>query len=181
MMTIGFSFGGRRHALGAKRWRFPVLSLLLGALFVASAMMSSSAYADVAVTDCGAPIKSVVKSFYNSSFTTQSTTFVTVTNAEAVVNIPAGQTQCVKVRFFASASCTVSSALDHCYIKAKEPSILDFPPPSITFSSDPALGARSYEWASRLSAGSHTIRIQALASNGTFTLSNWTLSVETAK
>jgi hypothetical protein len=170
VMKIGPGFARRSSAR----------RMLAGLLFVASAMMCSSASAEVVVTNCGAPIRSVVKSLVNSSFSTQSTIYANVTSARVVINVPDGQTQCVRVRFSASASCAVNVAGHRCYIKVAETSIIGFDP-VVGFSSQPFFAAQSFEWATRLFAGSHTIQVQAATNSGTFNLANWTLAVDVAK
>ena len=54
--------------------------------------------------NCGAPIRSVVKTDV-SNFSTAATSFVNVPGAAVTVTVPAGETQCVKVRFSAEVRC----------------------------------------------------------------------------
>ena len=153
--------------------------------FCASLVFCSQASAfDFVTTNCGVPIRSVVKSMANGFFTTTSNTFVNVPGSKLIVTVPAGQTQCVKVQFSAAASCAVNGPLAHCYIRPIDVGaavLTPFVPAAAVLVSEPSIGAHSFEWATRLSAGAHTIQIQASAPNIQFAVAGWTLSVEVAK
>jgi hypothetical protein len=54
--------------------------------------------------------------------------------------------------------------------------------PAIAIATNEAGGAHSYEWATRLGAGSHTIRMQATKNPSvTFIIIHWTMAVDIAK
>ena len=154
------------------------LGVLAGTLS-ALAMLCSPASATISTFQCGAPIKSTVKRMINNSFTTTSTAFVNVPGAGVTVNVPAGQTRCVRVRFSAVASC---SGAGGCYIQVHDSlSPFHFGPNASFATGQPASAARSYEWVGRLDAGSHPIRIQAAVNTGvTFDIIQWILAVDTA-
>ncbi|HVZ51051.1 MAG TPA: hypothetical protein VG986_03730 [Pseudolabrys sp.] len=153
------------------------------ALLAVSVFAASPASADNAVISCGAPIKSTVKTQYNQEFTTTSTTYVNVPKALVTVNVPKGQTQCVKVRFWTTLTCTVVNANDHCYIKVNDSlTPLLWVPAAAAYSSDTKGSVHGFEWATRLSEGSHVLQMKASANNGTtLNMSSWVLDVETAK
>jgi len=119
-----------------------------------------------------------------TSFKTQSTTFVNVPGAAAMVNVPAGQTRCVIVRFSASSSCSETSAFDVCTIRVVEPAKVALDPPlnGIDFADGSVgLAAHSFEWVKRFGPGKHTIVAQAAVQNSATTMSMplWTMDVET--
>lgn len=155
---------------------------LLAAVF-AVVVLCSPASADVIATKCGAPISSTVKQGVNVQQTiTATSTFGNVTGAAINVNVPAGQTRCVRVRFSANVLCDPPTAIDHCYVKVNDslnPFLFD---PAIAIATNEPGGAHSYEWATRLGAGSHAIRIQATRNTGvTFIIVHWTMAVDVAK
>lgn len=157
-------------------------SALACALLAAPGITSSPASADNVAISCGAPIKSIVKMQYNQEFTTKSVAFVNIPKSFVPINVPSGQTQCVKLRFWATLNCTVANASDHCYVKVKDSlTPLLWAPVSGAYSSDAKTAAHGFEWATRLSEGSHVLQIQAATSNGTLDMSSWVLDVETAK
>ena len=159
-----------------------VVWALACAALAASVLATLPASADNAIVNCGAPIKSIVKMQYNQEFTTTSMTFVNVPKAFVTVNVPKGQTQCVKLRFWTTMTCTVVNSTDHCYVKVKDSlTPLLWAPASTVYSSDAKGAAHGFEWATRLSEGSHILQVQASTNNGTFDLINWVLDVETAK
>ena len=119
---------------------------------------------------------------YNQEFMTTSMTAVNVPKAFVTVNVPTGQTQCVKLRFWTTLTCAVANSSDHCYVKVNDSlTPLLWVPASAAYSSDAKGAAHGFEWATRLSEGSHILQIQASTSNGTLDMSNWVLDVETAK
>ena len=158
---------------------------VLSAAVPVAVLLCSPASADPGVlsTSCGAPISSTVKRGVDMQQTIASNNvYVNVTGAGVKVNVPAGQTRCVRVRFSANLTCDSPSDVSHCYVKVADdlsPFLWD---PSVALATHEAGGAHSYEWASRLSAGSHVIRIQATKNTGvTFMIHHWTMAVDIAK
>lgn len=119
----------------------------------------------------------------NDEFATSSSTYVPIPGAVIGINVPSGQTRCIRVRFSTSSSCAATNATDHCYIKvlaAYESGAYPFDPVAV-FTSIPYASANSFEWISRLGAGAYKIRAQAATNNVAFTLANWTFTVDVAK
>ena len=157
--------------------------LCFATIFGGLIMISSAAAAPV-VTSCGAPISSIVRTDNFASSTT-STAFGPVPGgANAVVNVPAGTTRCIRVTFSASANCLGGDLNEVCFIRAIENGselnpitggTLGFTP-----SDESAKSANSFQWAKRVGPGSHTIiiqrRVNAAATN--FTTYFWSLTVE---
>jgi hypothetical protein len=135
---------------------------------------------------CGAPIRSIVKTD-TAIFETNSSAFVNLPGAVATVDIPAGEIRCVKVRFSASVSCSQTAQSDVCVVRAGEigGSVFDPAVNGIDFADEQgdALRTHSFEWVKQLSAGSHTIRVQAAVQNAAtkFTIGAWTMDVEQTK
>lgn len=157
--------------------------LLAGALFLAAAMICSPAYADIVVADCGALIQTRSRTFYNDSFTTSSSTYVAIPGAVIGINVPSGQTRCVRVKFSSSATCAVTNSIQGCYIRVlgvSDAGAYTFDP-AAGFAAGTNYSAHSFEWIGRLSAGAYKIRVQAAANDIAFTLGNWVFIVDVAK
>jgi hypothetical protein len=157
--------------------------LLVAVPVLVALCASASAEFLVETTKCGAPINSTVKRGIDAQQTINpESTYVNVGAAGLMVNVPVGQTRCVRVRFSAALTCNSPSNISNCYIKVTDslsPYIWD---PAVALATDQYASAHSYEWAARLSAGSHLIRIQAAKNSGVaFTLHHWTLAVDLAK
>jgi hypothetical protein len=155
----------------------------LSAAMAVMVALCSSASADIGAIKCGAPIGSTVKQGVDVQQGISSVnTYVNVTGAAIKVNVPTGQTRCVRVRFSAIVLCDPPTAIDRCYVKVTEnlsPLLWD---PAIAIAANEAGGAHSYEWAVRLSEGSHVIRMQATKNAGvTFIIVHWTMAVDVAK
>ena len=144
------------------------------------------AAAETVTTKCGAPIRSVVKT-ETGSFITSSTNFASVPGAAVSITIPAGESQCVKVRFSVQMRCVESAEADLCGIRVIVPFLTTFYPNinGVTFASEQgnAMSVRSFDWVARLDAGSHIVRLQAGVQNAatSFELHAWTMNVEIAK
>jgi len=152
-----------------------------GVLIAGSALLQSApASADLVTTKCGKPLRSTVKEAYNTEFTTSSSTFVEVTGASAAVNVPAGEFRCVKVRFFAMASCTPASSAHRCFVRVIDSASLLFPPSVILASDQPTYDAHGFEFAALLGEGSHSIQLKAATDGATLSIVHWTLDVEQA-
>src|SRR5205085_9103085 len=107
-----------------------------GALVTASAMLSSSASADLVSYKCGAPIRSIVKTEDNGKFATNSTAYVAVPGASATITVPTGETRCVKVRFSATVTCSETAANDWCSIRSVEPGGVILDPSGVYIASE---------------------------------------------
>jgi hypothetical protein len=156
-----------------------------GVLFAALAMLSPSVSIAAVTHSCGAPIRSIVKTEIGG-FTTSSTTFVNLPGAVPTINVPAGETQCVKVRFSAMVSCSQTGDADICSILVVEPGVVAFDPPfnGVNFIvENNNYEARSFEWVKELGAGSHTIRVLAGVQKPAtvFQIPIWTLDIEQTK
>lgn len=155
---------------------------LVGVLALAfSSFVSVSAAAPV-TTPCGAPIRSVVKTDI-AFFNTTSESPVNLTGAVAAVDVPAGTTQCVRVRFSAIANCPFA-----CFLRAFNNSSELNPAwtaNALRFSEDQTNGgmAHSFEWAGRLAAGHHIILIKIQTGNtaGVASIGPWTFSMDVMK
>jgi len=174
--------GLRKNATWTKVGRWAVLRVLACALVV-SAMTCMPASAEYLSVMCGAPVNSIVKTMYNVTFQTASATFADLGGANATINIPAGQTRCVKVTFHTLLSCSVGNpAIDGCHIKVKDKSNpLIFAPPSVVYSNASDISTHSFEWANRLQAGSHPIQVQVSVDSGKIDVYAFTFDVEVAK
>ena len=135
-----------------------------GILALAFAALVSVASAAPVVTQCGAPIKSIVKTDIEF-FNTTSEAPVTIPSASVTISVPAGATRCVRVRFSAIANCP-----NACFLRAFE-NVNQLNPAwvsnALRFSSDQTNNgmAHSFEWAGRVGAGLHTIRIKIETGN----------------
>ena len=161
----------QRHTL-AKAMSAGILAV------VASPMGVAPATADVAVLSCGAPIRSTVKLGFNSTFTTMSGTYVNVPGAKVTVNVPAGQTQCIRIRFSGTASCPGGSGANQCFLRPNGQPNVFFDPAATVFTTSPTAAAHSFEWVVRVAEGSYPIQIQALTQATSFEISGWTLVVD---
>ena len=115
-------------------------------------------------TQCGPLIKSIVKTDIDF-FTTNSEIPVNFKGAAAALTVPAGKTNCVRVRFSAVANCPLS-----CFMRAFVDSTEMKPAwvsNSLRFSTDNTNGgtAHSFEWVTRVSAGQHTVRLTMQTGN----------------
>ena len=156
------------------RFTKPAAVLLLLAL-----PLASTAQAAPIATQCGPLIKSIVKSDIDF-FTTNSEIPVNFKGAAATFTVPAGTTNCVRVRFSAIANCPLS-----CFMRVvvdtteMKPAWLSN---ALRFSNDKTNSgtAHSFEWVTRVSAGQHTVRITMQTGN---TIENanigpWTFAVD---
>jgi len=137
----------------------------------------------VAVTQCGALIRSTVKQGVDAQQTIAvENAYVTVVGAGVVVNVPTGRTRCVRVRFSTNLVCIPPNSTSRCFVKVYD----DLTPllwgPAVSIATDEPGGAHSYEWVARLSAGKHTLRIQASKNSGvSFVIAHWALAVDVAQ
>ncbi len=95
--------------------------------------------------------------------TTNYTTFQQLPGASTTINVPAGQTRCVKVLFTAETACGPSAAADFCYIEATIDGV-QMDPRGGQFqamdSEDATASAHAYEWVDHVGPGTHVIQIQ---------------------
>lgn len=122
------------------------------------------AQAETLVTQCGPLIRSIVKTDIDF-FTTNSEVPVNFKGAQAAFTVPAGRTNCVRVRFSAVANCPLS-----CFIRAIVDTTEMKPAwfsNALRFSTDKTNGgtAHSFEWAARVGAGNHTVRLTMQTGN----------------
>jgi hypothetical protein len=135
------------------------------------------------VTTCGPSQTSTVRT-QNAPTTTRATAWATLPGASTQVNVPMGQTRCVKVLFTGETACTPNAGVpDFCYIRALADGV-EMDPQGGGFqvldSEDPGAGARAYEWVGRLGPGNHVITIEWRVFNPAtiYWLDDWTFDVE---
>lgn len=158
------------------------LALLAGIVLVASALDCSPARADNAVTKCGTTISKTYRSRYNAQNTITSGSFVNLPQAGVTVKVPAGQFQCVVVRFSAIVSCITATNIDHCYFRVTDnDNSFSFLPAGAVYSSDSGYASHSFEFVAVLNAGSHTLRIQTATGGGSLIITSWTFAVEVSE
>jgi hypothetical protein len=141
--------------------------------------LAGAAQAAPITTQCGPLIKSIVKTDIDF-FTTNSEIPVNFKGAAANFTVPAGATNCVRVRFSAVANCPLS-----CFMRALVDTTEMKPAwfsNALRFSTDDTNGgtAHSFEWVTRVSAGQHTVRLTMQTGN---TIENanigpWTFAVD---
>src|SRR4051794_7748478 len=68
---------------------------------------------------CG-PVQTNIVRTQSAPSSTNAVNFVTVPGTPIPINVPDGQTRCVKVLFTAESSCGLSAAADFCYIQAMD-------------------------------------------------------------
>jgi hypothetical protein len=153
----------------------------IAALLSALAILSSSGSAELATIKCDAPISTVVKQQFNDPFVTSSARFVDVPGARTRVTVPAGETRCVMVQFFASASCVAPFSGAECFVRAVDEDHPGSFAPAVTLLSDQRTPAsHAFAFATRLGVGSHTIQIQIATENGAKAdLADWQASFGT--
>jgi hypothetical protein len=144
---------------------------------------SLSAHATITGVKCGTPLESTVRAFDSDTHTVTSTSFVNVPYSLITVQVPDGQTRCLRVKFYVSAKCTlVNPADDHLFFRATwETSHLR--PTDVAFTSSNREAANSFEFIHRLTvAGNNRIRMQMRVSpGGTCTISRWVMAVDVAE
>lgn len=168
-----------RWASGGVTKMFPDLVRALSvALFFIVASTDLSHAAPVKTT-CGAPIQSIVLTQTQSAphFETSSTSFVRLTGAVLNIVVPAQVTRCVKVRFTGRVSCQGNGGNATCYLRALAKNV-EMNPGAIG-ESDVRF---SYEWISRLEAGTNQVQIQArrIADNSgaIIRIDDWVMDIE---
>jgi hypothetical protein len=122
-------------------------------LFLAGPM--STASADPVTTQCGAVIRSTIKTT-TDPFTFTAETVVDIPNATFFVSVPADTTRCVVVTFSASARCPHA-----CFVRAIGTNIGIEPDlASNRFAQGEVHRAHTFRWAKRLSSGAYTVKLQ---------------------
>jgi hypothetical protein len=131
---------------------------------------------------CGALTTDIVKTS-NVPSTTNSMNFVQLPGAATVINVPGGQSRCVKVLFTAETACGPSAAVDYCYVEATIDGVQMDPQGNgvqALDSENATAGARAYEWVERVGPGNHLIQIQRRVGNAATSFYNddWTFDAE---
>ena len=155
-----------------------ILKIAAVVVLTGATFMSVAAAAPV-TTQCGRLISSVSKTNIDF-FTSASETPVFITGAGVNVNIPAGVTRCIRVRFSAVANCLLA-----CFLRAVagtnelNPAWVSNP---LRFSQDATNSgaAHSFEWVKRLGPGQHLVRISFQTGNTIedANIGPWTNTVE---
>jgi hypothetical protein len=133
---------------------------------------------------CGPLVQNIVRT-QNAPTVTNNVNFQTVAGTPIVVNVPDGQTRCVKILFTGEAACGLSNAPDLCFIRAMDGNT-ELDPQGGGFqvfeSEDGSASADAYEWVGRLSEGNHVIRLETRVGNNAtnFWLDDWTYDVTVA-
>jgi hypothetical protein len=139
--------------------------------------LCSSASAASLVTQCGGVLRNTIKTT-TDTFTRASVGFADVPNATFFVSVPSGRQQCVTVSFSASAHCPLGCRIRVTDGAAKlEPADV----PNI-FAEGNSDEVHSFQWVKRLSAGSHTIKVQVGIGNSaqSATFGPYTATLEVA-
>lgn len=149
---------------------FPVVAFL---------SIAGPVVASPVVTKCGALVSSTAMTEI-AFFSSPSEVPVVITGTTTSVNVPPGESRCIRVRFSAIANCP-----NACFLRASENDIELNPAwvvNPLRFSQDSTNGgtAHSFEWVGRAGAGKHTIRIRMQTGN---TIANadigpWTMTVD---
>jgi hypothetical protein len=154
------------------------------ATFLTGGISATSAESAPVSHNCGAVIKSFVKTDV-AQFKTNSTIAKQVTGAFQTITIPSGTSRCVKVHFSADAACSQTANPDICWIRAATLYTGSFDPATyVNFHNENSYrAANSFEFVKRLEAGTYTIGVEVWVYNSatTFTINNWTMDVEIAK
>jgi hypothetical protein len=147
---------------------------------LAFASLVSVAQAAPIQLQCGASVKSIVRTNIDV-FNTTSEIPVNITGAAATFDVPAGNKQCVRVRFSATASCP-----NACFLRAILDNTSELNPAwsanPLRFSLDGvnAGTAHSLEWVALVGPGSHSVQIKMQTGNTccTASIGPWTTSVD---
>jgi hypothetical protein len=132
---------------------------------------------------CGASIKTIARTNVDL-FNTTSETPVRITGTGASFSVPAGDPQCVRIRFSAIASCP-----NACFLRAILDNNDELEPAwganPLRFSHDAVNGgtAHSFEWVALVGPGSHSVHIQMQTGNTccTASIGPWTMMVDLMK
>jgi len=157
--------------------------LLLLCVFLSGIVVSSGASAVNIVTGCGPLISNIVRT-ENAASVTNSVAFVLLPGAVIGINVPAGQTRCIKVLFTGEAACRGPAAVtDYCLVRALDNGVELNPQgggAQVFLSEDATENGHAYEWVRRIGAGNHNILIQRRVNNAAtgFLLDDWTFDVE---
>jgi hypothetical protein len=156
-----------------------VFTLFVATLLAAPFAFSASANA-AAVRLCGAVQRSVTIT-YDVAVNSTSTTYELLPGTRTVINVPAGQTRCLKVLFTAASLCGGQpAAVDYCLIRAVVDGV-EMNPRTITqFDSENTTGAaHALSWVKAVGPGQHIIAIQRRVNhpNSIFQLIGWTMDL----
>ncbi|MDA0174143.1 hypothetical protein OJ998_33885 [Solirubrobacter taibaiensis] len=172
-----------------KRLLILPLALLAGTASVATAQVVNNDHDRGPVAGqlidhpCGPEQQSVVRT-QSAVGSTNSTAPDPLGAATMTVNVPDGQTRCIRVLFTAETSCTgfAGAPNDYCRIQATidgapmDPNGAGF----MTIDSEDASGdGHAFEWIKRVGDGPHVIELVRTVGNAatTFTHDDWTLDV----
>jgi len=135
-----------------------VARLVLAGLFLAS--FGSIASAEALTTQCGAVLRSTVKTTTNTFAFNSELPRVTVPNAVFSVNVPTGAERCIILTFSASARCPLA-----CFVSVLDTSGVLEPFASNRFAQGNVFRTHTFQWAKRVGAGNHAIRLQINTGN----------------
>jgi hypothetical protein len=122
-------------------------------------------------TTCGPNQTSIVKTDASPT-TTSSVAFQQLPGAVTQINVPDGQSRCVKVLLTAETACQSELPADFCYVRALVDGI-PMDPNGAGFqamdSEDGTASAHAYEWVKRVGEGPHIVRIERRVGNAATT------------
>ena len=118
--------------------------------------------------NCGPVQQSIVKT-QNHPVTTSAMAFVPVPGMQWGVQVPDGQTRCLKLLYTAESACTGwAGGNDFCYIRALVDGV-PMDPDGQNFqafdSEDATASAHAYEWIKRVGEGNHLVTIERRVGN----------------
>jgi len=130
---------------------------------------------------CGPNLNSIVRT-QNRPSTTSNVAFQPLPGAATPVNVPDGQSRCIKVVFTAETACGASAAPDFCYVQAlingapMDPDGAGF---QAIDSEDSTASAHAYEWVKRVGEGNYVVTIERAVGNAAtaFYIDDWTFDV----
>jgi hypothetical protein len=120
----------------------------------------STASASPLTTQCGAVLRSTVKTTTDPFLFSSETPHVTVPNGVFTVNVPPGAERCITLTFSASAMCPHACFISVLYTNGEmEPFV------SNRFAQSTVFRAQSFKFVKRIGAGSYSIRLQINTGN----------------
>jgi hypothetical protein len=126
---------------------------------------------NVITTACGPNQTSIVKTDAAPT-TTSAVNFVPLPGAATQVNVPDGQSRCIKVVLTAETACQSDGTPDFCYVRALVDGV-PMDPNGGGFqamdSEDGTASAHAYEWVKRVGEGPHIVRIEQRVGNAATT------------
>lgn len=129
-------------------------------------------------TSCGPVVqKTVISNDASTPFQTMSSTAVRVPGAVQNVNVPTGDTRCIKVTFSGGMSCQGNGDNANCFIRARA-GATNLNPGQISGNDM----RNVYQWIGRFAAGTHAVQIQiwrtSINAGALARVDDWVMDVE---